>query len=254
MVITVGYFCSGGYTETGAIQFFLEKINPSIRWKRCFPTALKPSAKKGRKEPIPISSHSGVSGIDLVEQMLQRLKHPNFEWDQKYDFILMIDDMDCRFEGQDIADVFQSIIRLNDKVNQCIGRQIDFDFLFAAPEIESWLVMDWSHSFAKEYPKLEIELRLRLKKMLSKHFECIEGYGGPLVNGGCENKLSDLISEHLTNIQLDRRLDFKYTYSKRINGCSMLQRIRPEEVEKKCRLYFATTYRRLSSLGYNKST
>lgn len=86
-MITVGYFCSGGHTETGGIKYFLEKINPNIRWERCFPTLDKTNKKQGRMASTHIRGHNGITGEKLVEEMLKRLRYSHFERDERYDFL-----------------------------------------------------------------------------------------------------------------------------------------------------------------------
>ncbi len=72
-MIKIGYFCTGGYTEIGAIQSFLEKINSNVYWERCFPTADKPCLVRGRMNSTPIASYNGITGSALIDMMYDRL-------------------------------------------------------------------------------------------------------------------------------------------------------------------------------------
>jgi hypothetical protein len=97
--MVVGYFCSAGYTETGGIAQFLQQINPELKWKRCFPAVDKANLKQGRMRATPIQAASGTSGESLINRMLRIISEPVFELDQRYDLILVIDDLDCRFDN-----------------------------------------------------------------------------------------------------------------------------------------------------------
>jgi len=235
-VTIVGYFCTGGYTEVGGIQYFLEKINPNIQWERCFPTALKPNPKFKRIDSAPCSEHSGVTGNDLVQKMLERIRHPSFEHDHRYDYILLIDDLDCRFYSKTNQDINEEIIDIAGQVEAALGRKVNFKALFASPEVEVWFVADWTESFGKEYPKYQHRLRTIVNRIIRNYISNIEQFGEPLENGSCKYKLSEIIQNGFSSY---------VRYSKRINGGSMLKRIRPEVVERMCRIYFSDVYWRL---------
>lgn len=87
------------------------------------------------------------------------------------------------------------------------------------------------------------------------YWDDIECYGGPMFNGSCANKLSEKIQEAFMCDEIQRLLFnigapvSQCGYSKRMNGSAMLKRIRPEETGRKCRLFFAPTWRKLSQLS-----
>lgn len=242
----IGYFCTSGNTEIGSIQAFLRKINPAVEWERCYPSVKKPAPKIGRQYSIPNGRHSGVSGGFLVRMMLERLGGEYFER-EKYDAILLIDDMDCRFYGQKEDAMAKYVTDLSLQVNQKMCRAIDLYVLFASPEIESWFVADWANSFAMEYPILQVKLRMKVNELLSGCAR-LEDYGGPLVNGSCAHKLSKDIQNALFDLQVVYEVPKRHSYSKRIHGAAMLGRIDPNNVAKKCTLYFAPVFRKLRDL------
>ncbi|WP_276663012.1 hypothetical protein [Syntrophomonas wolfei] len=138
-MMAAGYFCSAGYTETGGMQVFLQQLNSNLKWKRCFPAVDKPNLKKGRTKATPVRSTSGVSGDNLVEQMLKIISEPVFERDEQYELILLIDDLDCRFNDDNQAyDAW--LLNTHNRVEVAIGRPLMFLTLFASPEIEAWFL------------------------------------------------------------------------------------------------------------------
>ena len=224
---------TGGYTEMGGMPPFLEKINPHVRWQRCFPTKMKPKGKFSRNESAPRVEQRGITGKSLVENMLSRLQ--KYYRSHDYDYFLLIDDLDCRFNGD--GDQYESWkLELSDQVNKALERETNTEVLFASPEIEAWFVADWENSFGKEYRTLSHPLKSKLKIEQGKNFwNSPESYGGALVNGSCEFKLSETIQRALSETPNNQTC----RYSKRTNGAAMLGRIEPGHVAHVCRLYFA---------------
>src|SRR5689334_16222940 len=76
---------------------FLRKLVPEVEWLRCFPAVSKPAPKIGRPHAVPQDRHAGATGRRLGEEMLQL---PQKHWHGaacSLDFVLLIDDADCRF-------------------------------------------------------------------------------------------------------------------------------------------------------------
>lgn len=240
----VGYFCSGGYTETGGMAQFLQRINPELKWKRCFPAVDKPNLKQGRMRATPIGAASGVSGESLVNRMLNILNEPVFEHNDHYDLILLIDDLDCRFNNNTEL-CSDWMLNTFNRVEQALGRHVQFEALFASPEIETWFIADWANGFGKEYRDIEVLLRREITTLLGACHNSPEDYGGPLFNGSCTIKISAEIQKIITNLSLPNHI---YRYSKRENGPAMLNRIDPEQVSSICNRYFRLVYMRLRNL------
>lgn len=239
-----GYFCSAGYTETGGMKAFLQRINPDITWERCFPAVDKPNLKKGRMKDTPLRKVSGTSGDHLVERMLDIISQPLFEHDQRYDLILLIDDMDCRFNHDNEA-YEDWLLNTFNRVEHTLGRHVLFETLFASPEIETWFISDWGNGFGKEYRDIAVKLRREINALLDTYQNCPEDYGGPLHNGSCTFKISTKIQDIFAQLGNTRQV---YWYSKRVNGPAMLNRLEAEEVAKNCARYFRPVYMRLKNL------
>lgn len=246
-MISVGYFCTAGYTEIGSIKVFLEKINPSIKFMRCFPIANKVCLKKGRMSSTPIRSQSGITGKKLVHEMKLRLLYNRYK---QFDLILLIDDMDCRFKREGSPSHDEWVVNLKREINEILGDHVGFEALFASPEIEAWFLADWDNTFAAEQEYHEIKNHLRylisrsdIEKFLDN--DDIEEYGGAYLNGSCSIKLSNRIQELLLQ---ENTTNKQYLYSKRVHGVGMLARLTPANVALKCRRYFAPVYRILWAL------
>ncbi|TCP57725.1 hypothetical protein EV586_102169 [Tumebacillus sp. BK434] len=234
---TVGYYCTGGYTETGGMDQFLHKVNDQVTWKRCFPAVTKPSPKLKRPDPTPVVSHNGITGEQLVTQMIDRLQ----KYGCDYDCILFIDDADCRFDG-DLEAYQKWVEELQAQINRTLRREVPLYVLLASPEIEGWFLADWGNGFGKEYKQIKHALHAEIKKMFGDDasFSNLEHYGGPLANGACTSKISSQIQDIVT-LCGDR-------YSKKSNGSAMLKQIVPNVVAQTCTAYFAPTYRMLAAL------
>lgn len=244
LVIRVGYFCSGGHTEAGGMQRFLKRINPAIKWEKCFPTVKKTKLVPGAKKSTPIREHSGVTGDALVAQMLNFLAMYGRERD--FDYILLIDDADCRFkDGVEIIETWN--VRIGSEVNAALGRTVHFRTLFASPEIEAWFIADWRHSFGVVFRAEEKHIRYLLSTSdIGFFWENIEAYGGNRVNGSCEVKLSEEIQKRIR--QSDHQL-LRNGYSKSVHGSAMLAHIEPKVVAETCRAFFAPVFREFQGMA-----
>ena len=153
-MVSGGYFCTAAYTETGGIHEFLHKLGPKVSWTRCFPAVHKSAPKLHRPHPVPVAAQSGTTGEQLVDRMLRILQDHYAGNACPFDFVVLIDDADCRFSGA--ADPLAAFAAwekdLTDKVRTATGKPtLGFFALLAWPEIEAWLLSDFEHSFAKHY-------------------------------------------------------------------------------------------------------
>lgn len=249
----IGYFCTSGHTEIGGIKIFLEKINPSVQWIRCFPIAIKYKLKEGRTKNTPIMDTNGSSHADLIGHMKQLFR--DYCIFEDYDGFLLIDDLDCRFQStitegiqlfeQEISKFIQRICSENK-----IIRKFNFYTLFASPEIEAWFISDWNESFLREYPEVICyKVHAKLKKELTDKYwdDNIEKFGGKWINDSCKRKLSEIIQKIFEQVGIDEN-GVIYRFNKGENGRSMLVRINPEKVALKCRICFLPAYNRLRVL------
>lgn len=276
MVIKVGYFCTAGYTELGGLQPFLNKIRPNeVRFIRCFPTGVKQNLKVGRMNTTPVTDKddkvnnvSGYTGERLFDAMIEKLEQfrDNGYWDEEqFDYLLLIDDADCRFNG--VEDLKQAIDQQLqawqagvDEVFQG-SRTVPLIVLFASPEAEAWFVADWQNSFrfdyhsavasqlhhyihqnilrgssvemfggAPDFASGQAACRIKLSEEMVAAFHRIPQFGTPI--------FQDIFHNHPQN----------RTYSKRVQGPSMLKRIEPEVVAASCTSFFAPVYRQLKML------
>ena len=141
---------------------------------------------------------------------------------------------------------------------------------YAAPEIETWFLSDWTNSFGEIYgPKgfsvlnthendffsSRFQPHIR-KKVLFEYNECIENYG---YFEGKYSKLSDKIIESFSSFKVLMGAETgrmskaisgnrELCYSKRTHGDEMLRRILPANVVQKCPVYFQESYDQLKKL------
>ena len=95
MVDRIACFLTCGYTEAGAMQFFLKKMNSKFEYKQYLPN--KTIKKKG--DPKSINSKiSGLTGDALLEKIYSILEK-NRDEIGKCKAVLIEDDLDGKFHG-----------------------------------------------------------------------------------------------------------------------------------------------------------
>lgn len=246
-----GYFCSAGYTETGGMDRFLRKLAPQVDWQRCFPAVSKPAPKLGRSMAQPAERHAGRTGQALVEEMLKRLEQHFRGTACSLDLVLLIDDADCRFaDAADPAGAqHEWEARLSERVRIVTAKpDLGFHALLAWPEIEAWLITDWEHGFGAQYRGVAPPLRQHVASCILAPLSWaqVESYGGGLKDGSCQHKLSHHLQETFIDagncrcrpafIEHVKRNSpsMPLSYSKRLDGAAMLQRIEPARVAQEC--------------------
>ncbi len=230
---------------------FLKKLAPEVEWLRCFPAVSKPAPKIGRLHAAPQNRHAGATGTRLVEEMLLLLQKHYRGAACSLDFVLLIDDADCRFADAADSSAEQTSWEgaIGQRVRDAVDKQdLAFFSLLAWPEIESWLLTDWENSFGTQYRQVATLLRQHITDCILHPlvWNHVERFGGRRRNGTCEHKLSVRLQEAFSDKTgcgclppfLDRVKPppegAVLAYSKRIDGAAMLKRILPERVLKDC--------------------
>lgn len=85
MVKKIGCFITDAWTEAGAMQEFLKKINSDCEYIQCYPH--KRRYKKGL---------NGLTGESLKDEVYRRLELYKDEY-KDFSAILIEDDLDCCF-------------------------------------------------------------------------------------------------------------------------------------------------------------
>lgn len=268
MVEKIACFLTCGYTEAGAMQYFLKKINGKYEYKQYLPN--KTIKKKGYDKSIS-SGLSGLTGealLDKIYSILEKYK----EDISKCKAVLIEDDLDGRFHGYSEDEIEEYKNEIIKTVQEKLEKEIPVFIMYASPEIESWFLADWENGFEYLYCKsgvvtdldhdAKIFFSYQLKQyiennILGSYVNQIEEYGW---FDGKYIKLSDQIIEaiqtdvkdHIDNM---KNTNSKYAkqimeskdlyYSKKIHGDRMLRNIKPDIIETKCRHYFKDTYHQL---------
>lgn len=274
MVSRVACFLTCGYTEAGAMQFFLRKINDSYEYKQYLPN--KTIKKKGDAKIIK-TEISGLTGKALLEKIYSILEKHKDEIN-KCKAVLIEDDLDGRFHNCDNETIKEYHDAIVAEVHSKLESDIPVFILYASPEVESWFITDWNNGFCYLYGKSNIikDMDQKAKSFFLHHLryyihnEILKEYSHNIEEyGWFENeyvKLSDqIISVIQTNIkdyvrtlpqansdcvkQIIESRDLYY--SKKLHGDIMLRNIRPDVVAEKCRQYFMGTYNELAYFGDN---
>lgn len=284
MVKKAACFFTGGYMEFGALTGFLEKINQRVHFKQ-----LCPNRPKGRKRPMPQTDLkddvSGLTGSALLEYVYNYIdKYPQDLAD--CDAVIIEDDLDGRFT--ELSDPGDETTRESRKTQgfreHCktiiseVQKRLEKDeafpvvLLFAAPEIEAWLLSDWNNTFGYIYgPKGTAVLTGDENRFFSARFQPyirdnvllkyaneVENYG---FFSGKYKKLSDQLISALRSFQIElgkpeetsvhaKAIAFQkeLRYSKMLHGAAMLQQLSPNTVRKKCTVYFEEAFSQIKGL------
>ena len=277
---TIAGFFTGGYTESDAMILFLQRINSSITFKQCCPN--RPRRRKASADRPELKDNvSGLTGQNLINYM--------YEYFEKYPDelrncigVLIEDDLDGKFYEEDEGppktpkakkniEYYNYIKDVEENVRQRLNKEEDFLViqLYAAPEIEAWMISDWENSFGKIYGPHNMNIltahensffstlfRGYVKdRILMQYKDSIEEYG----YFGCEyRKMSDeLISglqefkvEMSENTETEKKIKYNQNiyYSKQLHGDVILRELNPDLLVDKCPRYFAEVYRQIKAV------
>lgn len=272
----IACYITGGWTECGYMTHFLEKVNGSYDYRQRFPQ--KNIGKKGKaRKQFKIDGKTGKSLIKYVYDDIRSHK----EELKKYAAILIEDDMDDQFflqskAGRDYEAIEKRKLEIQEEIKTIIQNpEIKVFFLYAIPEIEAWFISDWENTFGMEYKIALANInayfsttfrKFVLNTVLTEEhtLDDIENYGyitseyqklsEKLINSFQEYSCSSesYKNNKMYNEQINKLIkENKITYSKKVEGINMLQRLDPEKVAVYCKHYFSKAYAELKefSLG-----
>lgn len=255
----VACFFTAGYTELNAMKSFMRKINDTVEYIQLCPTGPRKSKRAVRNRHIDKieKKQNGMTGEKLIDFVVNFIKGKRFE-EEGYDALLIEDDKDNRFLSiEENGSVCIDENKWNHFKNKVIARlrekypNIPVIFFYAAPEIEAWFLADWTNGFGNVYKNIFTTrqndyFNVRFRKYVNDYIltdrykNCIERYG---YFEGKYRKLSEEIQNALERIDfLDDYLPGTehplISYSKRIQGQDMLERVEPEAVLNNCTFFF----------------
>ena len=267
----IACFLTCGYTEAGAMQAFLRKINNNYEYKQYLPN--KTIKKKGDSKTIS-PKISGLTGSALLEKIYTIIQNHSIEIAQ-YSAILIEDDLDGNFYGMDKSQIQGYIHSIQEKIHSILKCNIPIFILYASPEIESWFIADWDNGFGYIYTSdaFVTDIDLPTKIFFAHHLRqylntyVLKEYSNDIENYGYFDqkyyKLSDEIieaiqtkvKEYISELPNTNRLYSEKIsssrdlyYSKKIHGDRMLRKLDPLILSKKCRHYFAPTFNSFRNL------
>lgn len=243
-----------------------------MEWIQVFPSNVK--EKPGAKPDGRMRQPTGASGKRLIERMRDSLKMPStLKLIRDGDYILIIDDADCRFASYE--EMLARQASLEEEVKALAGRNIRLRMLLASPEVETWFFSDWRNGFShliqeqlrnqcgwndSRWTRVSAILRNQLHGILKEHgysVETPERFGMPYCEskGTCAYKFSAFISSAFerTSVEInDRKIIIdppRQEYKKDAHGSMMLRRIDPAAIAQKCKIFFSPVYKELSRLS-----
>jgi hypothetical protein len=204
--VVVWVFAGGGETEASGLIKFLESTFPHHAFERKLPfNSKKPRSKPNKKiivneQKKDKESTFGITGERLAKAIkihldtaLDKAKSENNRRPKFPDLILVIDDLDCRNLEIKNQKLEESIEKVLEKKNI---NNVEKYIVFAAPEIEVWIMADWEHTIAKSAKFKNRQVKMRRWFNTEKHFpfERPESFGEYDPNKkSCKEKLSELL-------------------------------------------------------------
>lgn len=188
MVERIACFLTCGYTEAGAMQFFLRKINDKYEYKQYLPN--KTIKKKGDIKSID-PKISGLTGEKLLEKIYDILEKHREEIG-RCKAVLIEDDLDGRFRDYSDERIEEYKNQIILKVREKLQKNVPVFILYASPEAESWFIADWKNGFEYLYGYsgivTDVEYHAKLfflhqlkwyveRNVLKEYSENIEEYG-----------------------------------------------------------------------------
>lgn len=287
MVRKVACFFTGGFSESGAMQEFLHKINPNVVLKQFCPN--KPLKRwipgiPTSKQPKIQRQFSGLTGKDLISYVHHYIDN-HIDEIRMYDAILIEDDLDARFyqevvSGDPTSKRVAKTKEYNDYCNIVttqIRKKLSKDdtfpviLLYASPEIEAWFWGDWENSFGYAYGPKSIGMlsreenqyfsnrfRTYLRNNVTKEYSnCIEYFG---FFNGIYHKLSDKVidsleggfktalSEEENELAKNISKMKELKYSKMIDGDRMLRNLSGKVLKGQCPVFYSPAIREFEKL------
>lgn len=237
-MVKVGLFFTGGHTEMGGLQAFLERAFEGVRFERCFPARDRrvPLRRRDVQPPprqvdaarlAPQPADTGTTGAGLVKRMLDIIQKQHAPGE--YRAYLLEDDADCRFcDAEEGASARWEAELSAQLVSEGKGPVF---VLLARQEIESWLLADWESTFGAEFPALPPTVRRDLGRRLQldpdEAWTDLEQCGCPRISSGCTTKISAEVQSFLGEVGASLP---GVSYSKWVHGQAMLHRADPERV------------------------
>lgn len=269
----IACFLTCGYTEAGAMQALLKKINSNYEYKQYLPN--KTIKKKGAPKIIS-PEISGLTGPALLAKIYTIIEKHTLEIIQCR-AILIEDDLDGNFHDMTVSDIETYINSIKEKIYSITGSHIPVFILYASPEIESWFISDWDNGFGYIYNSsgCVTDIDTPAKIFFSHHLKhyidtyVLQEYCDDIENYGYFNhiyyKLSDRlidaiqtdVKEYISSLPKTNRLYSEQIsssrdlyYSKKLHGDRMLRNLDPSIVANKCRHYFLPVYNTLADFIY----
>lgn len=267
----VACFLTCGYTEAGAMQAFLGKINSALEFKQYLPNRTR--KRKGMPKRI-LRDINGLTGDALLEKTYELIRKYRLEI-AECAAVLIEDDLDNRFHGwsQNRIDAF--IQKIRSSVCEAAEFDLPVFILYAAPEVESWFIADWNGGFGYLYGRSNVDFHLAkevreyyvyhlknyiMTEVLQQFQDDIENFG---ISDGAYVKLSDQLidavdqgvksymeqtvnanKEFIHQIRCSREL----FYSKDVHGDLMLREIAPLRIADQIYMrHFRRAYHEISS-------
>lgn len=240
----IACFLTCGYTEAGAMQAFLKKINDNYEYRQYLPN--KTIKKKGDSKTIS-PKISGLSGSALLEKVYTIIKNHTVEIAQ-CSGILIEDDLDGKFHDMATSNIESYINSIKENIYSIIGNPIPIFILYASPEIESWFIADWDNGFGYIYNSSGCVTDIENYGFFNQIYYKLSDQIIEAIQSDVKAYISALPNTNkLYSEQISSSRDLYY--SKKLHGDRMLRNLDPSIIANKCRHFFFPVYNLLSNFN-----
>jgi len=228
MALVVWVYAGGGDTEAVGILPFLRSnlLNCTFELRSPKP---KPGPRPGKV------IYDGRTGRSLISEIRSDIQH---FWDSSADIVILVDDVD-----DDDPDNREQALRnaalesIRAKIqNQQGGRIPTITVCLAVPEVEIWLLADWSNTFGVSFSFCEWAAKRELVAR-GVDFDHPERFGVRDERGRYANKISDIIKEVILLKCEDKRTRLGMKYSKATDTPDLLRHADPAAISRKCKYF-----------------
>ncbi|WP_227789000.1 DUF4276 family protein [Nodularia sp. LEGE 04288] len=223
--MVVWVFAGGGESEVRGLIPFLEKNFPGCQFERKTPVRNKPGGKSNKEHSY------GKTGQSLIEQIKIELPIALKYQPNKCNLILVFDDLDCRNPIEQEEKILAAILSISESIN------IKTFVGFASPELEAWIIADWSNSVAKhpDFKGRHQRMCQWLSTEKSIPFDTPESFSEyDSERDCCLEKLSQALVDSSVLDEFDSR---STRFSKGLHTPALLGYIDPDVVQRKCPLF-----------------
>jgi hypothetical protein len=227
VAVVIWVYAGGGQAEFGIVPFLQRHFDKSnVIFNRALPQRMKPGPRPG---VIPYGA-TGRQFQQIVRDTIARYL------EKGVDAIIVLDDLDC-----DDYDAKANLLRgavtegFAEAAKKGIAPPASVLVAFAVPEIEAWVIADWSHTFQKRHGNYHGAMRHALSSQ-GVDFSNVESFDCHCDTPEAYRKLSVVLQKVFNQAQYDANPNVSaiVPYSKDTDTRALLEIATAEGIARAC--------------------